>query len=234
MALEGALSPFVTQMIQQLDVPRWNAHHVVLLNPRLAYATLLLQSLAVRGMVSSKTTRWLPSYVNGEDKILRQSLSILETLESMDAFPEEAALHLTAEQRRFVVLKLYDLMHLEGRPSQSQWAHFHHVRSVLAVDEVDVASLEKIGMFHALDDGDVVWAPQRKNFKFTGVLLDRAMFDAGQVPVSVMEIKKEKPSEMCDAILTSESQIYAAIRYRDEHDQCEALLNAARGYVVRL
>ena len=134
------MSPFVTQMIQQLDVPRWNAHHVVLLNPRLAYATLLLQSLAVRGMVSSKTTRWLPSYVNGEDKILRQSLSILETLESMDAFPEEAALHLTAEQRRFVVLKLYDLMHLEGRPSQSQWAHFHHVRSVLAVDEVDVAS----------------------------------------------------------------------------------------------
>lgn len=102
------------------------------------------------------------------------------------------------------------------------------------MDEVDVLSLEKIGMFHALDDGDIVWAPQRKNFRYTGVLLDRAMFDAGQVPVPVMGIKKDGESVMCDAVLTSESQIYAAIRYRDSDDQREALLSAARGYVVRL
>ena len=126
-------------MIQQLDVPRWNAHHVVLLNPRLAYATLLMQSLAVRGTVSSKTSRWLPSFVNGEDKILRQSLSILESIDSMEAFPAEAALLLSAEQRRFAVLKLYDLMHLEGRPSQGQWSHFHRVQSALEVDEAHVA-----------------------------------------------------------------------------------------------
>jgi hypothetical protein len=139
MASEGSLSSFVSQIIQQLDVPRWNAHHVVLLNPRLAYATLLMQSLAVRGTVSSKTSRWLPSFVNGEDKILRQSLSILESIDSMEAFPAEAALLLSAEQRRFAVLKLYDLMHLEGRPSHGQWSHFHRVQSALEVDEAHVA-----------------------------------------------------------------------------------------------
>lgn len=102
------------------------------------------------------------------------------------------------------------------------------------MDEVDVDSLHKVGMFWVINEGDAVLAPQRKNFKFTGVLLDRAMFDAGQVPVSVMKIGENQKAEMCDIIMTSSTEVHAAINHGNADDQREALLNAARGIVVRL
>ncbi len=150
MASNDAHSHFTSRLIKVLDVPRWNAHHVFHLNPPLIYASLLMQSLAVRGEVTAKLAQWLPSFVLGDEKLLRQSLAVIDSPDHVSQLVEQGKAQLSREQKHFVLMRLVDLMGYQTSISVEQKIHLEQLKSAWDIDTPQLlAGVETVRLKHS-------------------------------------------------------------------------------------
>lgn len=98
------------------------------------------------------------------------------------------------------------------------------------MNSVEVATMQYMDMFFMADEGDNVLAPAPAS---TGPKINFVTPDGHQI-ASALCLLPNRQHRFCDVVLTPNLEIYAGIKHGGIDDQREALLNAARGYVVRL